>query len=210
MTRHWSTWFLVAVLVLVAAACSSPDHAGSAVEPAGPTGATEIPGGSMERLPRPSAPVVPASQQEAADTVTRYLQRTIDALPPGTGLDGRRYGTNVQVTYCEDDPADENAPVLVQDLRDMTLPPDTDTPTIVARTGEIWQQWGWDVVERDGFPKPNRFGYAADGYSLQIVARADTRQAPSLTGVSPCFPGSLRDDWVQRPPLMTQSPRPAG
>jgi len=74
----------------------------------------------------------------------------------------------------------------------------------VAATGEIWKQWGWEVIERDGFDKPNRFGYSPDGYILQIQARPDRTQPPSLIGSSPCFPGDRRDDTVRRPPLIRQ------
>ncbi|BBX16524.1 hypothetical protein CRI77_21130 [Mycolicibacterium duvalii] len=46
----------------------------------------------------------------------------------------------------------------------------TDFAALIAQTGGVWQQWGWEVLERDGFNKPNRFGYGPDGYTLQIQA----------------------------------------
>ena len=158
----------------------------------------------MEQIPVPSAPRIPASQQEAQDTVLRYLQRTVDALPRGTSLDGSRYSLVGLTTYCEDDPADANAPVHYSDWRDMKVPPGTDFSALVAQTGEIWKQWGWQVIERDGFDKPNRFGYSPDGYVLQIEARPDPGYAPSLIGSSPCYPGNLRRD-IPRPPVIEQS-----
>ena len=45
-----------------------------------------------------------------------------------------------------------------------------DPNDVIAKIGDIWKSWGWYVIERDGFEKPNRFGYAADSYSLQVQA----------------------------------------
>lgn len=59
-------------------------------------------------------------------------------------------------------------------------------------------------MERDGFSKPNRFGYAPDGYVLQIQARSDPTQPPSLIGSSPCFAGTFRSDDVRRPAVIQQ------
>ena len=55
-------------------------------------------------------------------------------------------------------------------------------------------QWRY-VVERDGFTKPNRFGYAPDGYRLQIEAASQQGYPPTIQGSSPCFPGAIaRED----------------
>ncbi|MCV6978709.1 hypothetical protein H7I53_00510 [Mycolicibacterium pulveris] len=148
---------------------------------------------------------MPTSQQEAQDTALRYLQQTIDALPEGISLDGTRYMVGDGTTYCEDNPADRGAPVKLEDWRDMRVPPETDMKALVAQVGGIWESWGWDVVERDGFDKPNRFGFAPDGYVLHIQARTDLTQAPTLIGASPCFPGDRRQE-VPRPPVLAQSP----
>lgn len=158
----------------------------------------------MEQTPTPATPKVPTDQREAQDTVVRYLQQTVNALPPGTSLDGTRYTVGDGTTYCEDNPGSPDAPVHVEDWRDMVLPPDSDFAAIITKTGEIWKQWGWEVIERDGFDKPNRFGYSPDGYILQIQARPDRTQPPSLIGSSPCFPGDRRDNSVRRPPLIRQ------
>jgi hypothetical protein len=160
----------------------------------------------MEQTPAPASPKVPTSQREAQDTVTRYLQDTIDALPKGASLDGTRYAIGDGTNYCEDDPSGEDAPVHVEDWRDMTLPPGTDFAALVDQTGEIWKTWGWKVIERDGFSKPNRFGYAPDGYTLQIESREDPTQPPSLIGSSPCFPGNLRSADAKRLPVIAQKP----
>lgn len=158
----------------------------------------------MEQLPVPPSPKVPASQQEAQDTVLRYLQRTVDALPKGTTLDGTRYAVGSGTTHCEDEPKGLDAPVHFEDWRDVKLPAGTDPAAIIGQTGDIWKQWGWQVIERDGFVKPNRFGYAPDGYVLQIEARTDPNVAPSLIGSSPCYPGNLRNDNIPRPPVISQ------
>ncbi|MGJ6122333.1 hypothetical protein QN239_07130 [Mycolicibacterium sp. Y3] len=160
----------------------------------------------MESIPTASSPKIPASQQEAQDAIVRYLQATIDALPKGTTLDGSRYVVGDGTAYCEDNPSGDNAPVHVEDWRDMSLPPGTDFSAIIKETGDIWKQWGWQVIERDGFTKPNRFGYAPDGYVLQIEARQDPKYPPSLVGSSPCFPGNLRSANVTKSPLIAQSP----
>ena len=160
----------------------------------------------MEQTPVPASPKIPASQQEAQDTVLRYLQRTVDALPKGTSLDGTRYMVGKGTNYCDDNPSGPDAPVHVEDWRDINLPPGiTDFNTIISQTGDIWKRWGWQVIERDGFSKPNRFGYAPDGYTLQIEARPDPKSPPSIIGMSPCFPGKLRDDGISHPPLIQQT-----
>lgn len=111
-------------------------------------------------------------------------------------------GTN----YCDDNPEDENSPVRVEDWRDMAFAPGTDYPTVIDHTGKIWEQWGWEVLERNGFDKPNRFGYAPDGYVLQIGSRPDPKQPPSLIGSSPCFAGNLRSDDVKKELVLKQQP----
>ncbi len=158
----------------------------------------------MEQTPVPSTPNVPTSQQEAQDTIVGYMQDTIDALPEGTTLDGSRYIIGDGTTYCEENPADNTSPVMVEDMRDMSFPPGTDFPAVIEQTGQIWKKWGWEVIERDGFSKPNRFGYSPNGYSLQIQARPDPTQAPSLIGSSPCFSGDLRSDDVEKPVILRQ------
>jgi hypothetical protein len=158
----------------------------------------------MEQLPVPASPKIPTSQQEAQDTVQRYLQMTVDALPKGTSLDGTRYMVGSGTTACQDNPSGPDAPVHFEDWRDMKLPPGTDFTGIITQTGEIWKKWGWQVIERDGFTKPNRFGYAPDGYVLQIEARPDPNQPPSLIGSSPCYPGNLRNDKIPRTPIIQQ------
>lgn len=204
---------ILAMILAVAVVAGTPScRTREPDRPLGPTtpaGATPIPGGPMEPTPIVKNPKIPTSQQEAQDTVLRYLQQTLDALPPGTSLDSSRYGTGTGVTYCEDEPADQNAPVRFGEYRDMKTATDvTDFNAIISQTGELWKSWGWQVLERDGFDKPNRFGYAPDGYVLQIHASYPTTYPPSVVATSPCFPGNLRkDDTPRNPAVITQSPK---
>ena len=108
----------------------------------------------MEATPTVPNPKIPASQQEAQDTVLRLLQETANVLPPGTSLDGSRYRIGKMDRSCEDNPAGPDSPVHIEDWRDVKLPPGTDFDTVIAQTGDIWTQWGWQVVEREGFEKP--------------------------------------------------------
>ena len=85
-----------------------------------------------------------------------------------------------------------------------TFWPSRRSRTLIAKIGDIWKSWGWQVIERDRLTKPNRFGSAPDGYILEIEARPDPKYPPSLIGSSPCFPGNLRRDDVPRPPIIGQ------
>jgi hypothetical protein len=161
----------------------------------------------MEPTPVVKNPKIPSSQQEAQNTVLHYLQQTVDALPKASSLDGTRYIVGGDTRYCEDEPSGPDAPVRFSDWRDMKLPPGTDFNAIINQVGELWKRWGWQVLERNGFTKPNRFGYAPDGYTLQIEARTNPQYPPSLIGSSPCYPGNLRNEDIPRnPPVITQMP----
>lgn len=48
------------------------------------------------------------------------------------------------------------------------------------------------MIERDGFEKPNQFGYFPDGYHIQIKAAYPPDYPPTIVATSPCFPGDLR------------------
>ncbi|MGB7871376.1 MAG: hypothetical protein WBM01_24460 [Mycobacterium sp.] len=151
--------------------------------------------------PLPSGrPVVPTSQQQAQDTVLGYLKKTLEALPTGTVFDRARYAGSGN-TPCNDEPTGV-PPNEFSDIRDALFPPETDPEAMIAKAGEIWQGWGWYVRERDGFRKPNRFGYAPDGYSLHIVAAGHNKNPPTITGVSPCFPGELVRDDIRVPAVL--------
>lgn len=160
----------------------------------------------MEPTPTAPSPKVPASQRDAQETVLKYLQQTVDLLPKGSSLDGARLTVGTGVVHCEDEPTGENSPIRFEDWRDVMVPVGTDSSVTVANVGDDWQRLGWQVLERDGYPKPNRFGYTPDGYILQIKVRDDAGKSMSLVAASPCFPGNLRDKSLPRnPPLITQS-----
>ncbi|EHB58728.1 hypothetical protein MycrhDRAFT_1164 [Mycolicibacterium rhodesiae JS60] len=144
--------------------------------------------------------VVPQSQQEAQDTVLGYLRRTLAVLPPGTVMDSHGYVNPGQAAWCEDEPKDpKNAPVHVQTLGDVKVPGDMDAKTLIAKVGDVWRSWGWYVFERDGFNRPNQFGYGPDGYRLQIEMANPPSYPPTLTAISPCFAGNLVRDGASFP-----------
>jgi hypothetical protein len=147
---------------------------------------------------RPPGP--PTSQQQAQDTVLGYLKKTLQALPSGTVFDHARYAGSGN-TPCNDEPTGV-PPNEFSDIRDAIFPPETYVSAMIAKTGEIWQSRGWYVRERDEFPKPNRFGDAPDGYSLQIVAARHNGNPPTITGVSSCFPGELVRDDIRVPAVL--------
>lgn len=154
----------------------------------------------QHRPPGPLRPVVPTSQQQAQDTVLGYLRKTLQALPTGTVFDRARY-TGSGNTPCNDAPTGV-PPNEFSDIRDALFPPETDPDAMIAKAGEIWLGWGWYVRERDGFRRPNRFGYAPDGYSLQIVAARHHNNPPTIVGASPCFPGELVRDDIKVPAVL--------
>ncbi|WP_231744540.1 hypothetical protein [Mycobacterium sp. GA-1199] len=140
--------------------------------------------------------VVPETQQQAQDTLLNYITRTLHELPRGTVLDATRYGSAGHNSWCEDIPPDpKTAPSRFHTSGDLKLPPETNLDASVQQVGDIWRSWGWYVYERDGFRKPNQFGYAPDGYRLQIVIAGREGFPPTLSGSSPCFPADVaRDD----------------
>lgn len=140
--------------------------------------------------------MVPHSEQEAHDVLIGYLRRTLAALPAGTVIDSEGFASSGQTAWCEDEPEDpKTAPVHLQSIGDVKFPGGMDPATLIAKAGEAWRSRGWYVFERDGFRKPNRFGYGPDGYRLHIVMSNPPTYPPTLTAISPCFPGGLaRDD----------------
>jgi hypothetical protein len=135
--------------------------------------------------------VVPQSQQQAQDTVYGYLKRTLDALPPGTVLDATPYGSASITSSCDDNDSSPTAPRYFSTHGQLKFPAGTDNVAAVAKVGDIWRSWGWRVIERDGFRKPNQFGYGPDGYRLQVVSASPTTYPPTMDAISPCYPGSL-------------------
>jgi hypothetical protein len=140
-----------------------------------------------------SRPVVPASQQQAQDTIIGYLKKTLQVLPPGATLDATRYSGGTNTPPCKDVTSGV-APKSFSTIGELNLPAGVDPVSVVAQLGDAWKSWGWYVIERDGFRKPNRFGHSPDGYILQILAKDPVTDPPTLKGDSPCFSGDLPDD----------------
>lgn len=196
---------LIAVGWLIAVAATGCVHH-NPLGPPVPEGATMINGPTNAAPPPPPGwqqhPVIPASQQQAQDTILGHLKKTLTALPPGTTLDATRFGGGVSTVGCDDN---DNRPTAPQELTtwgDLNLQPGVDTASLVAQAGEAWKSWGWYVIERDGFYKPNRFAYAPDGYRLQIKARHRPDQPPGLSGISPCFPGDVPEERTPFPKVL--------
>lgn len=145
--------------------------------------------------------VTPNSQQQAQDTLVGYLKKTLQALPPGATLDATRYGGSGSTAPCKDT-VTGTPPIEFSTIGELKAP-NTDPESAIGMTGDIWKSWGWYVMERDGFRKPNRFGYAPDGYSLQIVAANPAGYPPTLQGSSPCFPGELARNNIPVPVVFT-------
>lgn len=191
------------LMVMFVGACSHDGPLG----PPTPTGATVLGGPPMESTPPPPPgwklqPVIPKSQQQAQDTLIGYLKKTLQALPPGTTLDATRYSGGTNTVPCKD-AISGTPPVEFNTTGDLKPPPGTDFAAMIAKVGDVWKSWGWHVFERDGFYKPNRFGYAPDGYSLSIESTSRPEYPPTLGGVSPCFPADLPDDRSPFPMILS-------
>lgn len=174
--------------------------------PPTPTGATDIGGPPMTSSPPPGwslETVVPQTQEQAQDTLVGYLQRTLQALPPGTKFDTGRYSGTGHNNSCDDNfTGPGRPPTNFSTVVDITFPPGTDIRATITKTGDIWRSWGWYVYERDGFEKPNQFGYAPDGYRLQIVAAYPPEFPPTLSAISPCFPGEIAREGIPFPAVL--------
>ncbi|BBX18704.1 hypothetical protein [Mycolicibacterium duvalii] len=148
-------------------------------------------------------PLIPTSQQQAQDTVIGYLTRTVEALPAGTRLDATRYRVGNGNRSCDDLPTGSDKPeMMFTDVRQVLLPEGADAAGVISEVGDIWRSWGWHVFERDDFPRPNQFGYGPDGYRLQIESSTPPGHPPTISGISPCFPGSVASDDVAVPTVI--------
>jgi hypothetical protein len=204
MTRAATQSVIAAALavLIVVAGCGRQSPLG----PQTPTGATILGGPDVTSASPPPAgwtqhPVIPTSQQQAQDTIMGYLKKTLQALPPGTALDATRYSGATNTPPCKDVESGK-APVSLTTIGELNLPAGVDPVGVVAQLGDTWKSWGWYVIERDGFRKPNRFGYAPDGYILQIVAKDPVTDPPTLKGDSPCFSGDLPDNRIPFPMVL--------
>ena len=122
-------------------------------------------------------------------------------MPPGSTIDASRYGAAGHNSYCDDNDSSADAPMYFHTIGELTPPVGAHTD-LVTNAGELWRSWGWYVIERDGFTKPNRFGYAPDGYRLQIESAAQPGYPPSIEGSSPCFRGGIARDDIPTPTVI--------
>jgi hypothetical protein len=194
------------VLSVMLSGCGSDSKLG----PPTPAGATDIGGPTMTSTP-PTPPgwnpkdVVPQSQQQAQDTLLGYLQRTVKGLPPGITLDSTRFGgVGAGNVGCDDNATGPDAPTRFNVAFDLKVPPITHNEELIAAFGDVWRSWGWYVYERDGFRKPNLFGFSPDGYQLRLVSAARQGFPPGLEGSSPCFPGNLARKDIPFPTTVTR------
>jgi hypothetical protein len=187
---------VAAWLFMLAAGCGHQNRLG----PPNPSGATILGGPDVTSASPPppgwtERPVVPVSQQQAQDTVLGYLKKILQALPPGTTLDATRYSGGTNTAPCQDVETG-TPPSNFTTIGDLKLAPGTSPDIVIATASGTWKSWGWYVIERDGFHKPNRFGYGPDGYRLQIKAAPQAGYPPSLQGISACFRPGYRVNGV--------------
>ena len=147
-------------------------------------------------------PVTPESQQQAQSAVIDHLRRTLAALPPGAVLDATRFPGAGHNSYCSDDDSGPSASMRFHTIGELTLAQGIDRTDLIAAVGDIWRRWGWQVHERDGFRRPNRFGYGPHGYRLQIVTAAVPGHPPTVQASSPCFPRQIARDDIPFPAVL--------
>lgn len=204
--RAYRATALLAALVVsvVIAGCGDDGKLG----PPTPSGATDIGGPIMTSSPPPPPgwqlkEVVPQSQQQAQDTLLGYLQRTINDLPPGITFDARRFGgVGGGNIGCDDNATTPDAQTRFDAAGDLKVPSGTDSAALIQTVGEVWRSWGWYVYERDGFRKPNQFGFGPDGYRLRIIVAARAGYPSGLEGSTPCSPGTLAHNDIQFPAVL--------
>jgi hypothetical protein len=198
---------LLLVVLAAAGLMTLSCHASPPLGPPTPTGATILGGPPMTSTP-PTPPgwtvhvAVPATQQQAQDTVRKYLKNTLGALPPGVVFDASRYSGGTSAVPCNDAPGNTHPPVQFAATGDLKLPPGVDGEKLVAEVGDVWKSWGWWVFERDGMYKPNRSGFSPDGYELHI-GMPGLPGPPNITGSSPCFPHDVARDDLPFPTTIT-------
>lgn len=147
-------------------------------------------------------PMTPESQQQVQNAVVDLLRRTLAALPPGTVLDATRFPGAGHNSYCTDDDSGPSASMRFHTIGELKPPAHTGATDLITAVGEIWRQWGLQVDERDGFRRPNRFGYGPHGYRLQIVTAAAPGHPPTLQASSGCFPRQIARDDIPIPEVL--------
>lgn len=182
-------------------------HDNQPLGPPTPTGATILGGSEMTSTPPPppgweTRVVTPSSQQQAQDTVLGYLKKTLSALPQGTVIDAARFGRAGTTAPCNDAPLNTEPPEEFSTIGQLKVP-GVESDQVVATVGDTWKSWGWWVFEREDFRKPNRFGYAPDGYTLQIKGSSPPGHPPTIIANSPCFSHQIARDDLPFPTTIT-------
>ncbi len=157
--------------------------------------------GCYEKGSKPMA-FDPDFQQRVQDTVAGHLRRTLAGLPPGTMIDSRRFAGSGHNSPCDDTSSDSTAPIRFHTVGELKIPHEAESTDAIRTAGQIWQDWGWQVVERDGFRTPNRFGNSPDGYRLQIVATVPGHP-PTVQASSPCFARPMAREGLPFPEIIT-------
>ena len=88
--------------------------------------------------------LISKAMQPRTDTGRRWRgRRRITLAMSVTVMPFSRRCIGSGTTYCEDNPSGPDAPVHVEDWREIDLPPGiTDFNAIISQTGDIWKQWG--------------------------------------------------------------------
>ncbi|WP_232518792.1 hypothetical protein [Mycobacterium intracellulare] len=102
----------------------------------------------MPPTPPAPSPKIPKSLRGAQDSVVRYLQKTVDGLPPGTVLDtsDTTGGSNLG---CDDDYTGPGPGPTEFSLFAIVIGPAGVKPAdLITRAGELWRSWGIKVMAR--------------------------------------------------------------
>lgn len=139
----------------------------------------------------------PTVQQE----VVGYLEKTVNALPPGTYLDGSAMPVGGRTAGCPDaDPAKPTVRFEIS-MTVVTSPP-MRSDAIASQAAALWRSWGVPITTTRGAARPGWTAEPRPGYRLQIAAD----QPPTISVASVCFP----DDAVLRdlpfPAVISHSP----
>jgi hypothetical protein len=80
----------------------------------------------------------------------------------GTAFDTGDYsGTGDNNHFCDDKFSGPGKPSMnLGTAGDIAFPAGTSLCAMIVMTGDTSRSWGWYVYQRDGFEKPDQFGYA--------------------------------------------------
>lgn len=131
-----------------------------------------------------------ASRPQVQKAVVDYLEKTVNALPIGSYLDGGAMPVGGRTMACAGANAASPTVRFEVSMAVMTSP-QMQANQIASRTQALWRSWGAQVNE-----DPSAAGWSADtaGYRLHIAADPGAPQ-PTVSVASICFPDDpvLRD-----------------